>query len=408
MGFGDWVRSTWLGGLATAADARPRASATFGIDDPRFKQAIADAMRGPADHVRNSANLRCVMLISNAIGMLPFGLNAIDADGNPAGKAARHPVHRLLARRPNHFQPPLVFKRAMQMQALQRGNAYALPVRSGGRVSELIPLPVGTVRTERENDLSVVHIAQKKGGGEVRYKPGELLHLMGPSEDGVRGLSMLDAARDTLDAWRDVSTAIRSASVHQANPGGAFIMPKDAAQLSDAAFDRLKADLNDDYAGAANAGKFMVIEGGAEVKLFDRDLKAMQAVESRNQMVEDIARIYGVPRPFLMLDDTSWGSGIEQLGIFFVQYALLPWFVAWEQAVMMTLLTEAEFERYQAKFNEKALLRGTMKDQAEFLSKLLGGTQQPGAISPNEARRALEYPPVAGGDDLARMAMQGV
>lgn len=395
--------SDWLGGIAAADAARPRAdAATFGVNDPRFKEAIRAAMNGPADHVRNSAHLRCVLLIANAIGELPFNLNALDRDGNPAGKAGAHPVHRVLARRPNHYQTPMVFKRAMQMQALQRGNAYALPVMVGGRVRELIPLPVGAVRTEQNDDLSVVHIVRRKGGAETRYKPGELLHLMGPSEDGVRGMSMLDAARDTLDAWRDASAAQRAAAEQQANPGGVFKLA-DGKTLSDEAFARLKADLNGNYAGSGNAGKWMIAEDGATAQLFDRDMKAGMAVESRNQMVEDIARIYGVPRPFLMLDDTSWGSGIEQLGIFFVQYALMPWFVAWEQAVMMTLIPEGDFERYQAKFNEKALLRGTMKDQAEFLSRLLGGTQQPGAITPNEARRALEYAPMPGGDTLATL-----
>ena len=92
----------------------------------------------------------------------------------------------------------------------------------------------------------------------------------------------------------------------------------------------------------------------------------------RQQLVEEVGRMFGVPRPFLMLDDTSWGSGIEQLSMMLVQYTLAPWFVSWEQAISVCLLSEAERDRYRPKFNEKALLRGTMKDQAEFLSKLTG------------------------------------
>ena len=49
-----------------------------------------------------------------------------------------------------------------------------------------------------------------------------------------------------------------------------------------------------------------------------------------------------------MVDDTSWGSGIEQLGIFFVQYGLAPHFVCWEQAIARTLLTPAEQGRLYA------------------------------------------------------------
>ena len=388
------ARSWWLDWLMpSGATAAPAPQAATDLKSPVTLELIRSALNGgSSDAVRNSAHLRCVTLISNALGMLPTNLQRLDGDGNPAGLAKGHPVHRVLKMRPNHYQTPLVFKRAMTMQALQRGNAYALPIKVGGRVRELIPFRVGQVRTEQTDDLSVVHIARDKAGRETRYRAGEILHLMGPSEDGVRGLSMLDAAHDTLELWRDTSGAQRASYRQGANPGGAFSLGEGQV-LTEEAHARLKAQLNEEYAGADNAGKWLVLEAGAKAQLFDRDLTRLAAVEAKNQQVEDIARIYGVPRPFLMLDDTSWGSGIEQLAIFFVQYALLPWFVAWEQALALTLLTEAEAETYQVKFNEKALLRGTMKDQGEYLARLLGGTQGPGSISQNEARSILEMTP---------------
>ncbi|EFL91256.1 putative phage portal protein, partial [Candidatus Regiella insecticola LSR1] len=81
--------------------------------------------------------------------------------------------------------------------------------------------------------------------------------------------------------------------------------------------------------------------------------------------MEEVARAFGVPRPLLMMDDTSWGSGIETLGQFFVRYGLAPWFIAWEQAVSRCLLTREERRLYQADFDERELLRGSIKDQAE-------------------------------------------
>jgi HK97 family phage portal protein len=380
--------------FATSAPPAMRAA----IDGKGQSAALLEAIRGGdnrgGDAFRNSAHLRCVTLISNAIGMLPTNLQKIDANGNPAGVANDHPVHRIFKRRPNHYQTPLTFKRAMMMQALQRGNAYALPIRSNGRIRELIPLPVGAVRTEQTSDFSVVHIVRRSGQAEVRYAPGQLLHLMGPSEDGISGLSMLQAERDVLDLWRDTSAAQRAAYRQGANPGGAFSLGEGQV-LTDDQHARLKAQLNGEFAGSENSGKWMILEAGAKASLFERDMTKAQAVEAKNQQIEDIARIYGVPRPFLMLDDTSWGTGIEQLAIFFVQYALLPWFVAWEQAVAMTLLSEDESERLQVKFNEKGLLRGTMNDQGEYLARLLGGTQGPGVITQAEARAILEMPPVA-------------
>ena len=93
-----------------------------------------------------------------------------------------------------------------------------------------------------------------------------------------------------------------------------------------------------------------------------------------------------------MMDDTSWGSGIEQLGIFFIQYTLAPWFTAWEQEIARTLLTEAEEEEYYAKFNERALLRGTLKDQADFFAKALGSGGHYPWMNVNEVRGLSELP----------------
>lgn len=102
--------------------------------------------------------------------------------------------------------------------------------------------------------------------------------------------------------------------------------------------------------------------------------------------------MYGVPRPLLMMDDTSWGSGIQQLAIFFIQYGLSHWFVSWEQASARCLLPENQFGRLQFKFNEGALLRGTLADQAAFFSKALGAGGQAPWMSQNEVRELSDLP----------------
>jgi phage portal protein BeeE len=89
-----------------------------------------------------------------------------------------------------------------------------------------------------------------------------------------------------------------------------------------------------------------------------------------------------------MMDDTSWGSGIEQLSLLFIQYGLAPWFISWEQAVNRSLLSPQDIKNgYYADFDERELLRGSMKDQAEYYTKALG--TQKGWTSQNEVRDIL-------------------
>jgi phage portal protein BeeE len=99
-----------------------------------------------------------------------------------------------------------------------------------------------------------------------------------------------------------------------------------------------------------------------------------------------------------MFDETSWGSGIQQLGLFFVTYCLQQWFVIWEEAVWFCLLTASEQDTMYAKYNDGALMRGSLKEQAEFFRAALG----PNAafLTPDEAREYMDKNPIAGGDQL--------
>jgi HK97 family phage portal protein len=129
---------------------------------------------------------------------------------------------------------------------------------------------------------------------------------------------------------------------------------------------------------AENAHRWLILEEGMDANPFSQTSKDSQHIETRQHQIEEIGRVFSVPLPHQMDDDTSWGSGIDVLGQFFVRYGLAPWFTAWEQAVRRDLLTDEEKDRYYAKFNDGALLRGSMKDQAEFFAKALGsGGHQP-------------------------------
>ena len=397
MGFWNDLRSMMA--APVPAQPAPRSEITgYSLTDPRLAELLRGG-GGEIDALRNAAVNRCVTIISNAIGMLPTRLMERDPNGQLTKVRSDHGIDRMFRHRSNHWQTPFVFKRTMQMRALLRGNAYALPIFSGQRLSELIPL--NNVRTEQSDDWTVEHIVTLKRGGEKRYKARELVHLMGPSLDGIKGLSMMDYAREVLSLSRDSDKAMQATMRQGLRPGGALEMPE-TRTLSDEAHARLKADMQDQYSGAENNGRWMVLEEGMKAKQFLMNAKESQGVELRTQQVEEVARIFGVPRPFLMLDDTSWGSGIEQLGIFFVQYALAPWFTMWEQAFQMALLKDDELDRYAVKFNEKALLRGSMKDQAEVISKLLGAGGSPQVYEVNEARDILELPEHPDGFGLFR------
>ena len=94
---------------------------------------------------------------------------------------------------------------------------------------------------------------------------------------------------------------------------------------------------------------------------------------------------------------TSWGSGIEQMGIAFVTYTLRPYLKKIEKELARKLFRD---DRHVAKFNVAGLLRGDTKARNESYQIALGGNQQPGWMTINEVRRLEGLPPVDGGNQL--------
>ncbi|ANN66462.1 phage portal protein [Bordetella bronchialis] len=390
MGFFDRFRRA----SAPEAEVRPSvlaqqaAGQSFrGLDDPALLEYIRSGDYGRRMHeLRNMAALRCVSLISTSIGMLP--LNLLHNDDSKA-LAKEHPGYRLLKLKPNGWQTPFEFKSQMQLHALAEGNAYARVIWSAGRPIAMIPLERGTVVPALSSAWKMQYQYTRPDGGTITLGSRDVFHLRDLSMDGVEGISRMRLARDAIQLAQDAERAAGRVFRTGNMAGGAVEVPK---ALSDQAYSRMRNSLDEEYAGAENAQRWMLLEEGAKANKFTTTAAEAQHIENRNAQIEEVARAFGVPRPLLMMDDTSWGSGIEQLGIFFVQYGLQYWFTAWEQAVMRVLLDESELDNLTAKFNERALLRGTLKDQADFFAKALGAGGQAPWHTQNEVRELQDYP----------------
>lgn len=371
------AKSSSLDTTLQSVSAMSEAAQFFGFNDPRFKEwmkngggdistevSVDDAMRNTAVH-------RCVSLISYSIGMLP--LHLIDAETKE--KVRDHPLFAVLHRRPNNWQTAFNFRQYMQRNALIYGNAYALIIRSMDRVVRLIPLNPRLVTVRQKTDWSVEYCYQKSAGSTHIIDPKDMLHVYADSDNGLSGTSIVKVAAKAIELARELETSQTSFFKNGMQLGGMFGLPD---KLSPEAYACLKASMAEFYSGSKNAGKWLIGEEGMQPHQFRSSAKDSQQIESRGLQIDEIGRAFGVPRPFLGVDDTSWGTGVDVLGQMFVRYGLNAWFTAWEQAVERSCINEQEQQILEAKFNAGALLRGSMKDQAEFFAKALGsGGHQP-------------------------------
>lgn len=353
--------------------------------------------------LRNSTFFRALNLIAGSIGMLPTHLmrRSVVNGEETIEKARDHPLYRVLHKRPNSYQTAFEFKSYMQSLALLDGNAYALIIRGlGGKVTQLVPLKRKAIKPKLSDDWRLSFEYNRPNGGTTILGPGDVFHFRHPiTRDGIVGMDLIDVACNAIGIASQAEKAAGKLLGSGVMAGGALETDK---TLGREAIELLRESLQEDHSGADNAGDWMVLEEGLKAKPFVTSARDAQYDELRKRQAEEVSRVTGVPRPLLMFDETSWGTGIEQLGLFFVTYCLMPWFVAWEQAIERSCLTAAEqdADELYVKFNEGALLRGSLKDQAEFFAKALG--QGNAYRTPNEVRAAFDMNPRPDGNELPK------
>jgi HK97 family phage portal protein len=386
MGLFDRFRAMKSSPAAQASTSGGKTSTV--LNDPLFLEYLRGSETSSGEYVttskalENMGLLRCVSLISESIGMLP--LNLVER-GDEKAYATDHAVHNVLKNKPNEFQGPFKFKSTMQVRLLLHGNAYARIIWRGNTLVRMIPLDSRKVTPKMNDDFTVRYEYQRPDGGILTLGARDVFHLADLAEDehGLIGLSRVKKAREAIGLALQAQKAAGRIFKNGVMAGGALYHP---AKLDDQQFKNIADSLENRYAGADNAHRWMVLEDGMKAEKWANSAADSQHIENRNHQIEEIARAFGVPRPLLMMDDTSWGSGIEQLGIFFVQYGLQHFFNIWEDEIALKLLSDPERAKYYAKFNERALLRGTLKDQAEFFAKALGSGGSAPWMKPNEVR----------------------
>ena len=221
--------------------------------------------------------------------------------------------------------------------------------------------------------------------GQGTLQPYEVAHIRGLSTDGLLGLSPIRALRESIGLSLTMQTfTARSFQNGNRQPG---VLEGSAAMNNEKA----KAFYNDYtslYAGAENAGKSPFIWGGVTWKNAGFSNQDAQLLLNRNFEKSEIAGWFRIPE--ILLGNTektsSWGTGIEQLTRGFVTFTLAPWATNWEQELNLSLLTREErLQGYFFKFDFSELLRGSLKEQAEYLSQLW----QTGSVTSNEIRRSF-------------------
>lgn len=360
----------------------------------RRRELTADAA------MRVSAVNACVEIISNAIGMLPVYI----MDSGSKARLGDHPLGRVLWDRSNEAMSSFVFFRLMECQRLLRGNAYAWIYRDGyGEPVELIPLPPSTCEPVIEPGTGRLWYlaAEPKSGRMYKLSPADVLHFKAYSPDGIKGVSVLHRARETLATAAAAQRYEQALYENGGRPsgvlkaatdlGGTTTLP-DGTEIS--VKDYIRREWDKIHAGPGNGFRTAVLDLGMEYQPISMNNSDAQFVENKAVTIADIARFFGVPLYKLGEGKQSYSSN-EQNSIEFCVNTIQPIVTQMEFEETGKLLTISDRRRgLEVRHNMMALLRGDTASRGAWYRTM----REIGVLSVNDILALEDMPAVDGGD----------
>lgn len=348
-----------------------------------------------------SAAWACVNLLAGTIASLPIMVYRTDAAGNRV-PARDHPLYRVLHDSPNYDQTSLDFWEGGQAALELRGNMHARIERNGGRIVALHPIFNPSITRQSNGSIRYRWTENGKSWDEPQEN---VFHVRGFGGSPLGGLSTLSYGRQVFGLSLAVNNAAQVTFANGVRPSLLLSTPGDRTLTAEQR-NVMEAALQEKHAGAMNAGRPMLLEGGLTPHQVSLTPEDAQMLESRSFSVEEICRFFEVPPHMIGHTEksTSWGTGLEEQTLRFQKFTLRRRLKRIEQAIAKQLLTPADrVAGIVVEFNLEGLLRADSKGRSEFYQKMT----QIGAMTINEVRALENLPPVPGGD-VPRMQSQNI
>ncbi len=341
----------------------------------------------------------CCDLIGGSIGCLPLHFYQRTPEGRQRFTSE---LWWLFNERPSPQFSAAAFWQFISDSRLLHGDGFARIVRS----SPYSPTVVGVepyhpllVDVDKVNGRLVYTLHPRDTTEKIMVvDQDDMLHFPGAGFDGIRSVSALKYG--LKNAAGIAKAADDQASQYMedgARPDFAIEVP---GEMTPDARETLRKSWMDRHSGQGAKKAPVVLAGGMKLHQLTMSAEDAQLLMTRQFQIEEICRIFGVP-PFMIGHNektTSWGSGVEQMGIGFVKYTLQRHLCAIEQEVNHKFFKTS---RNFAEFTTAGLERGDIKSRNESYRIALGRAGEPGWMTVNEVRALENMPPIEGGDVLS-------
>ena len=358
----------------------------------------------PQTALEVSTVLACIKVIAEDIANLPRSIVqvTIDSEGREAQKPDyKHPVHKILTRKPNEWQSPGEFVEFIVAQACMVGDGYAFVSRdNSGRPMELLPLFKDQVTVQQNKNFDVTYkVVDIEGGILGEYGQKDILHLRGLMLDRIVGANTVALLKEAIGLSIALEETQSSLFKNGGHPGA--IMWKKDGMGSDEARERIKDGLKKISSSQGRFG-LGVLDGDWVYQQLKISAVDLQHIETRNKQVVEICGGFRMsPQMIGHTDKTATYASAEAFFSAHRVFTLGSWIRRFKELVDRVLLDDDSLRLHM---DEGIFLRGSMKDQA-----LYDRTQaELGTRTRNELRARDGKNPLPGLDEpLTPMNMSG-
>ncbi len=356
---------------------------------------------------KNVVVYRAVNEVARGAASVPWRLFRTSGAGEPE-RLEMHPLLALLER-PNPQMARSEFVEAVLGFLQIAGNSFVEAVTPNGVAApgELWPLRPDRMAVVKSDSGLPAGYLYKVGGRETRWEadpatgrsPILQLRSFNPLDDWY-GLSPVEPAALGIDQHNEAGKWNTALMQNGARPSGAIVYePKEGqGNLDDLQFARVKSEIEEQYAGAKNAGRPMLLEGGLKWQEMSLSPKDMDFLNSKHASARDIALAFGVPPQLLGIPGDNTYSNYQEARL-----------ALWEQTIVPLLRhLRDELNAWLVPMFEEGLRLELDLDEVPALLPrretrwdMLMSAVELGVLTRNEAREGLGFGPVEGGDVVA-------
>lgn len=365
---------------------------------------------GVSDDIKQEATyFTCLKLLAETLAKLPVKRYQYTAEH---GKqiAEMNEVYNLLKNRPNPHVTPTTFFTVLENNRNHYGNGYAwiqryfTPLKYGGNygIKALYNMESQNVQVVVDNkgifgttgDIYYWY-TDKYSGEDYVFPSADVVHVKSSySFDGIVGIPVREALKLLISGSLESQKFMNNLYKHGLTARAVLQYTGD---LSPGKQKRLQEKYETYTSGANNAGKFIPVPVGMEIKPLNITLADSQFFELKKYSALQIAAAFGIkPNQLNNYEKSSYNSSEMQNITFYID-TMLYIIKQYEEEFNYKLQSDDEKEQgYYYKLNENAILRTDSKTQKEILT----GYVNNGIYKPNEARDILDMPNEDGGDIL--------